>query len=171
MAPSPAEHEGYLLRGFRHGDEDAYIELMHSAGFEGWNRENMEAVLTGAVPNGVIFAEHVATSRLVATAMGWYRPTEVFADAYEMGWVATDPAHRGKALGRSAVAAVTGVLLGHGAVKIYLLTDDWRLPAIKGYLKIGYAPFCGDTEMRTRWQEVLAKLDLNAQEYVVQVAG
>jgi len=65
---------GYLLRKFRGGDQEAYLELMHSAGFDTWNGDNLKAVLENAVPNGIIFVEHVPSSKIVATAMGWYRP-------------------------------------------------------------------------------------------------
>lgn len=138
---------------------------MRSAGFDTWNQDTLGAVLKNAIPGGIMFAEHMASSTIVATAMGWYRPSALFDTAYEMGWVAADPAHRGKGLGRVVVAAITQALLEHGARRIYLLTDDWRLPAIKGYLKVGYVPLYHKPEMRTRWQETFLKLDLKMEEY------
>ena len=42
---------GYLLRRFRDGDEEAYVELMHVAGFATWNRNNLSDALENAVPN------------------------------------------------------------------------------------------------------------------------
>lgn len=156
----------YLLRRFQKGDEAAYLELMHIAGFDTWDCGNLDAVLKHAVPNGIIFVEHVASSKLVATAMGWHKPSSLFPDAYEMGWVAGNPAHRQRGLGQLAVAAATRALLEQGASCIYLLTDDWRLPAIKGYLRVGYVPLYHKPGMRSRWQEVFLKLDLDMAEYV-----
>lgn len=156
--PAPA---GYLLRGFHDGDEEAYIELMHIAGFGAWNRDNLDLVRKNAVPNGIVFVEHVASARIAATAMGWYKPTAMFADGYEMGWVAADPAHKGKGLGRLVVTAVTQALLQDGAKRIYLLTDDWRLPAISVYLKVGYVPLYHKPDMARRWHDVFVKLNLN----------
>jgi len=156
---------GYLLRGFRDGDEEAYIALMRSAGFDTWNRDNLDLIVEIAGPNGIVFAEHAASTRLAATAMGWYKPTAIFADGYEMGWVAADPAHRGKGLGQLVVSAVTRALLGHGARRIFLLTDDWRLPAIKGYLKTGYVPLYHKADMETRWRHVFGELNLNMNDF------
>jgi len=82
-----------------------------------------------------------------------------------MGWVAADPAHRGKGLGQAAIAAATRVLLEHGAKCIYLLTDDWRVPAIKSYIKVGYVSVYHNPEMRRRWQELFLKLNLDMEEY------
>jgi mycothiol synthase len=158
----PAE---YRLRNFREGDEAAYLELMHCAGFTEWNEDNLNAVVQNAVPGGIIFAEHIASASLAATAMGWYKPSLLFPDAYEMGWVAAKPTHRGKGLGQIVTAAATRVLLDYGAGLIYLQTDDWRLPAIKGYLKLGYVPVYHQPDMKGRWQEVFLKLDLKMEDY------
>jgi mycothiol synthase len=160
-APWPARPvpAGYRLREFRAGDEKPYVALMQAAGFDRWNRDNLDRVIQNAVPHGIVFAEHVASSRLAATAMAWPRPLPQAADAYEMGWVAADPAHRGLGLGELVTAAATRALLAHGARHIFLLTDDWRLPAIKGYLKLGYVPAGEAPEVRARWHELFRILN------------
>ena len=85
---------GYLPRTFHRGDEEAYVGLMRLAGFADWNGDGLIAVLENAVPMGIVFMEHEASSKIVATAMGWLRPSSLFPEAYEMGWVAADPAVR-----------------------------------------------------------------------------
>ena len=40
----------------------------------------------------------------------------------------------------------------------YLTTDDWRIPAIKGYLKIGFAPDLSTEEFRERWEKIYAQI-------------
>ena len=152
--------DGYLLRTFRAGDEAAYLDLMHKAGFDYWTRENLDGVVKNAGPEGVFFVEHVDSSRIVATAMGWCRPHERFPEGHEMGWVAAMPAHRGRGLGRVVVAASTRAMLEHGARTIYLLTDDWRLPALRIYLEVGYVPFCREPEVEQRWSELFVKLGI-----------
>ena len=42
---------------------------------------------------------------------------------------------------------------------VYLKTDDWRLPAIKTYLKLGFLPFLFAPDMEERWREVCSELD------------
>jgi len=162
VCPVPA---GYLLRSFRAGDEEPYIHLMQLAGFDTWNRDNLDAVLDKAVPDGIIFTEHVASADIVATAMGWYNPSARFPKAHEMGWVAADPAHRERGLGRAVTNAATRALLDQGATRIYLLTDDWRLPAIKTYLNVGYVPLCDRPDLHTRWQKVFTALGLDSVEF------
>ena len=76
----------------------------------------------------------------------------------ELGWVAGDPAHAGKGLGRAVSAAVTARLLDAGYRNIHLYTEDWRLAALKTYLKLGYIPFLYSAEMPDRWQAICTRL-------------
>jgi len=151
---------GYALRTFRKGDEEAYLDLMHSAGFDHWTRDNLDDVVKNAIPNGVFFVEHTASSQIVATAMGWYRPHESFPDGHELGWVAATPEHRGRGLGRVVISASTRAMLEDGAKTIYLLTDDWRLPALRIYLEVGYVPFFREPEVEQRWRELFVELGI-----------
>ncbi len=66
---------------------------------------------------------------------------------------------------QSVTNAATQALLEHGARHIYLLTHNWRLPAIKTYLKVGYRPLYHKPRMRRRWHELFLKLGLDMQEY------
>ena len=163
--PEYSPPDDYRLRTFRPGDEKAYIELMRAAGFDCWTDETLDEVLKNAIPEGVIFAEHEASSAIAATAMGWYKPNDLFPDAYEMGWVAASPEHQGRGLGRVVTAASTDTIIRAGASSIYLLTDDWRLPAIKGYLRVGYVPFFSKPDIKPCWQEVFSKLALSMDAY------
>ena len=51
----------------------------------------------------------------------------------------------------------------------YLTTDDKRLPAIKGYLDADFLPVLWadpDSDMRARWDAVLANLHYRQVEYL-----
>jgi mycothiol synthase len=50
-------------------------------------------------------------------------------------------------------------MLRAGYRRIYLLTDDFRLPAIKTYLRLGFVPFLFEEGMEQRWREVLRRLE------------
>lgn len=76
----------------------------------------------------------------------------------ELGWLAADPAHAGRGLGMAVSAAVTGRLISAGYRNIHLYTEEWRLAAIKTYLKLGYIPFLFAPEMAGRWRKVCAQL-------------
>jgi len=53
---------------------------------------------------------------------------------------------------------VVRLLVQRGYERIYLLTDDWRLPAIATYLSLGWEPYIYDEQMRERWERVMAQL-------------
>jgi len=149
---------GYTLRTFRRKDRGKYIQLMRKAGFTGWNQ--VETVLQKALPEGIFFVED-SQGNLVATACCLHNPTRFHPSGGELGWVAVDPDHRGKGLGLVVCQEAVRRFLGAGYRRIYLLTDDWRLPAIKTYWKLGFIPFLYNSEMKERWQKVIKKLGLS----------
>ncbi len=156
--PAPKLPNDYYLRGYTDMDESRYLALMKKAGFEGWNRERLTKVLKNVLPGGFFVVQHGPSGFIVAAAMAVDRPTEEHPRAGELGWVAGDPEHKGKGLGLAVSAAATARLIQAGYRHIYLLSDDWRLPAMKTYLKLGYEPVMYREDMADRWQKVLAKL-------------
>jgi mycothiol synthase len=78
----------------------------------------------------------------------------------DLGWVAADPAHVGQGLGIAVVAAATTRLIEAGYRQIQLHTEDWRLAALKIYLKLGYVPSLYTETMPERWRAVCAQLGL-----------
>ena len=151
--------DGYLLRTYRSGDEDGWFRVMALAGFEGWNREKLKPWLTKILPNGWFMVVHSATDTIVATAMAVHGPTNDFPFGGELGWVAADPEHAGRNLGIAVCGAVTQRLLDMGYSMIHLNTDDFRLPAVKIYLKLGYVPFLFAPDMADRWRVICRTLD------------
>ena len=150
---------GYGMRTYRHGDESNFFRLMSMAGFDGWNEDTLLFWVKQIVPNGWFFVVEHKTGDLVATSMAMHHPAALHPFGGELAWVAGHPAHRGKAIGTSICAAVTGRLLGGGYERIYLKTDDWRLPALKTYFNLGFVPFMYAPEMHARWQEVCERLE------------
>jgi GNAT superfamily N-acetyltransferase/predicted TIM-barrel fold metal-dependent hydrolase len=153
--------EGYSLRTFRTGDEEAYISLMKLAGFNYWGPDHLKTVLRTALPEGLFFIVHDATQKIVATTVATHNPTPLHPSGGELGWVAGDPEHKGKGLGYITCAAVTRRYLDAGYRDIYLLTDDHRLPAIKTYLKLGWIPYLYLPEMPGRWEKICAQLKID----------
>ena len=157
--PTPAVPDGYRLRSFRAEDKAAYLQVMAKAGFEGWDDDHLRKALDKVLPDGFFVVEHSATGMVVATAMALHNHTTDHPFGGEMGWVAADPAHRAKGLGRVVSAAVTARLLRAGYRDIYLRTDDFRLAAIKTYLRLGYEPLA-NTDTMERWNKVYQQLGL-----------
>ena len=55
-----------------------------------------------------------------------------------------------------AAAIARGIAQGRN--RMTLTTDDFRIPAIRSYLKLGFLPVVDGWEMRRRWQALLAPL-------------
>jgi mycothiol synthase len=76
----------------------------------------------------------------------------------EVGWVACAVEYRGRGLGMAVSAAVTERLIAARYRHIHLYTEDWRLAALKIYLKLGYVPLRYAPDMEARWRSVYAQL-------------
>ena len=64
------------------------------------------------------------------------------------------PEHRGKQIGHALNLAALRWFRDRGFKEVWLSTDDWRIPAIKSYLRLGFEPFYPDDSHRERWQAV-----------------
>ena len=84
--------------------------------------------------------------------------SEMYPGGGELGWLAGHPAHAGKGLGLAVSAAVTARLIEEGCEVVHLYTEDYRLAALKTYLKLGYVPFLDMEGMFERWREICERL-------------
>ncbi len=157
----PELPRGYVLRTFREGDEESYTRLMQSAGFKEWGTHYLESAKRKAVPGGIFFILYEPEQQLAATACGLHNPDNKHPFGAEIGWVATDPRHRGQKLAYIASIAVIRRLQQAGYQRIYLKTDDYRLPALKTFLKLGLVPYLEEAGMAERWRRVCRKLNLD----------
>jgi mycothiol synthase len=148
----PQATPGYGLRTFRPGDEDAWIAILQAGELGVWDRPRLAEMVRGeraALPVAGIFFM-TRNDRPVGTACTLLHPTEGGSVA-ELGWVGVAPEHRGHGLGLQVCRAVLGFIGGLGHDYAYLLTDDFRLPAIKTYLRLGFEPEIVDTSHPGRW--------------------
>ena len=149
----------YTMRTWQPGDDDEFVRLMQLAGFDGWNLDSLRNAKNSALPDGIFLAVHTPSDALAATAMATHLPAENHPFGGELGWVAGHPDHRGRGLGMAVCTAVMQRYASAGYRRVYLKTDDWRLPAIKVYLKLGFLPFLFSPDVEQRWQEVCGELD------------
>jgi mycothiol synthase len=151
--------DGYEMRIYKSGDEQAYFDLMGHAGFKGWNDREFAKYLKKVLPDGFFILFHLSSGEMAATAMALHNPTELHPFGASLSCVAADPIHQGKGLGFVVSAAVTRRILSCGYKEIYLETEDWRLPAIKTYLKMGWEPFFYQGDMLLRWKGICEGLN------------
>ncbi|MFH0921737.1 MAG: GNAT family N-acetyltransferase [Fibrobacterota bacterium] len=124
-----------------------------------WTQEEVDAKLLKApdVPETVVVT---ATDGSVA-ATASLQVNAVHPGMAVLHWVASHPNHRGKQLGSIVTLAVLYAGRNRGMKGSFLLTDDFRLPAIRTYLKLGYLPVTrSDPALETRWDQVYASLGL-----------
>jgi predicted dehydrogenase/RimJ/RimL family protein N-acetyltransferase len=148
----------YRLRQLEERDADAWGALMRAAGFGDWSRDRLAAHKRSVIPGGFFVVEHGPTGALVATANAHHLATDRHPEGGELSFVVASSAHAGKGLGRAVTAAVVRRFLAAGYRRIYLKTDDHRLPAIKVYLQVGFAPLLFADDMAGRWAAVNQQL-------------
>jgi mycothiol synthase len=149
---------GYSLRSYRPGDETRFYEVMALAGWPGWNDGRLQHWIGRILPYGWFMVIHKATDQIVATAMAVHSHEDNHPFGGELGWVASDPVHKGRGLGKVVCAAVTTRFIHAGYRHIHLYSEDFRLPALKTYLTLGYVPFIYTREMDRRWEMICNQL-------------
>ncbi len=160
MPAQPQLPPGYRLRTYQPGDEERFFEVMTLSGWTGWDEATLKPWIARIVPNSwwmVVWQPDDASLEeelIVASAMGLHDHTDWHPFGGELGWVASDPAHRGRRLGQAVCAAVTARLIQAGYQNIHLYTEDYRLSAIRTYLRLGYTPYSPLPEMAQQWHEL-----------------
>lgn len=77
--------------------------------------------------------------------------------------VACNDSVRGKGFGNLLGKIAENVLKSEGMETAYLTTDDWRIPAIKSYLKIGFKPDLSTEDFKERWEKIYDKIGLTME--------
>ena len=116
-------HSGYALRTHRRGDEPRFYKVMELAGWSGWDDEKLQPWLSRILPEGWFMVVHAKSDEIVATAMALQDQLEFGCLGGELGWLACDPAHRGRRLGLAVSAAVTARLIRADFRHIHLYTE------------------------------------------------
>lgn len=151
--------DGYVVRGYRPGDESSWSETLQACGFEDWNDAEVRSYLENAERlEGSRVVDY--EGRVVAGTFATIVPEDVGSPQEEcaLDFVATHPDHRGRGLARATCTQVSKFFVHLGCQSVSLWTDDWRLPAIHVYLSLGFKPVMNRADMPKRWAAVYDKL-------------
>ena len=74
--------------------------------------------------------------------------------------VACHESARGKGYGTLLNNVALYTLKNEGMETAYLTTDDWRIPAIKSYLRAGFEPDTSTDDFKTRWDNIYKKINV-----------
>lgn len=73
--------------------------------------------------------------------------------------VACKPEYRGCGLGTLLNDIALFTLKNEGMETAYLTTDDFRIPAIKSYLRADFVPDLSTDDFKERWERVMAEIN------------
>ena len=146
-------HDGLTLHTHRGGDEKSWEEIIESAFGTHFDFALLDR-LGGYRPEYVIYAEKDGKNIATATAVenpaypgeGWFR------------MIGTHAAARGLGAGRLVCLAALHSLRDRGYKSVVLSTDDYRIPALKLYLSLGFEPVYSHESHRRRWERIFKEL-------------
>ncbi|MCW8133499.1 MAG: GNAT family N-acetyltransferase [Planctomycetota bacterium] len=96
--------------------------------------------------------------REVGAAAAWFGSASAGRDWGRIHWVAVHPSCQGQGLSKPLISAVCARLAELGHARAYLTTSTARVPAIRLYLKFGFAPDEQNEEDRRAWAEIRESL-------------
>jgi mycothiol synthase len=139
--------------------EQKWIDILNeSADFGKWDLPKLSRVLfSDMLPSGGV---------LVVDK--WNKPVACSAACLKKGFeplgvlmnVAVLPNYRGQGISQTMVAEVLATCHRQGIPGVTLLTDDFRFPAIKLYLNLGFKPdMTMSLDASNRWERVFAQLE------------
>ena len=157
--PEVAMPEGWHIRSSREGDGAAWC-LCCKGGALGVDEDMSEAHFVQVMPKDVaredVLYIESEDGHVGGTATLWVKPEDK-----TLGWVhmvGVNPDSQGKRLSAPVCAQVMRNGAARGCTHFSLLTDDFRIPAIRTYLKLGFLPVVKDEAMAQRWRALLPKV-------------
>jgi mycothiol synthase len=151
----PPLPEGYILRAFKDESNLASLASTLSAAFnEPWSEERVRHKLTEASDVKAVYTV-TWKGKIVATASSRWL-LERFPVSGYVHWVGTHPDHTRRGLSSALMAQLLYDFIDRGYKDAVLETDDFRIPAIRTYLKFGFIPVyeLSGEDHRYRWSAI-----------------
>ncbi len=157
--PAARVPPGYHVRHFRPGDESGWNELMDRAFERRSGQSDFAREMAADAPYRPERVKLVLddAGTVVATASCWRSP-RFGNDSMMLHWVGTDPSHSGKGLGTAVSVEALQQGLSEERRRAWLLTDDFRVPALKTYLRLAFVPVLTHDSHAGRWRDILDEL-------------
>jgi len=149
---------GYSMRHYRQGDERAWGEIMTEAFNPYWDEHRFNILMKphyGFRPERVIFVLCDGVPVGSASAFRW--PGAGRGRGY-IHMVGVKKEHCGAGLGYWLTAACISRFREEGLHSAMLQTEDFRIPAIKHYIRLGFKPFLVIEEHRAKWLHILERI-------------
>lgn len=156
--PPPALPPGCHIRTYQPGDARAWDRIIAEAfGWEDRQGHFERLMLPDPEfrPYQVLFL--CEGDEPVATSSAWHTP-RYGEDSGTLHWVAVLPRAAGRGLGYHVSLACLHQMADERRRFAALLTDDFRIPAIKTYLKLNFAPLIMHENHRQRWRDIFVHI-------------
>lgn len=155
LPPVPPAPEGYLLRLGAPSDARSMGEMMSLAYDEPWDAKRCNETL---LEHPDVYATYmvVKEGQIVATAS-----CLDLKDRPQVGYVhyvGAHPDHAGRKLGYITTLSTLHEFVKAGKSEAILNTDDFRLPAIRVYLQLGFIPQYPEPDHHERWMCIFMRL-------------
>ena len=156
LPPAPPLEPGYVLRPAVPADHEQLASLLSEAFGDSWGAQRVAEEFS---PGNGVDATYVVASPagVVATAAARRMPDR-YPDAGYVHYVGARSSERGKRLGELVTRQVLTHFAAAGLHQAVLETDDFRLPAIWTYLRLGFVPEPRVPCDAARWSRVLRNL-------------
>jgi mycothiol synthase len=157
----PALPAGYELREATPEDNAALAQLLTAAfpELDAWTPQDVADRLTAAPDVDAVYVI-IHGGVPVATASSRHDHDRFPGTGY-VHWVGVLPGHTGRRLGSALMDQMLVDFRARGYRDAVLETDDFRLPAIRIYLRHGYVPITEDVKGENhlaRWSAVLPRV-------------
>lgn len=154
--------EGFRLRTIQDDELELYNQLRISVEFPAWEKAYLTEVYRKKVlPDALFLIEEIETGRFAASAGAETTDMPEHPEVGVLGWVMTHPELRGHSLGKAVSVAVMHRLYQDGYRAFSLLTDDFRVAALKTYLSLGWKPWLYLDDMEGRWRAIADVLKMD----------
>jgi mycothiol synthase len=147
--------EGYTVRHYKEGDGLQWEKIIKASFNYESNFKKEIAQSENFKPEKVWFVCH--EDKPVATATTWYNGNWDKSIGY-LHMVGILPEYSGKSLGLKACLAALHEMKREGRSSAVLNTDDFRLPAIKTYFRLGFEKQLTHESHQGRWKDIMEKL-------------
>jgi mycothiol synthase len=156
LPDAPPLPPGYAVRPYEPADLAGLAEMLTAAYGVRWDEARVRRDLAEAPDvERIYLAVHDGTP--VATASARLVPQRFPGSGY-VHFVGTAPEHRGKGLATLVTLRVLHHFREAGLRDAVLETDDFRLPALRTYLRLGFVPEYREPEQQRRWARLLPRL-------------
>ncbi|MCC6484273.1 MAG: GNAT family N-acetyltransferase [Armatimonadetes bacterium] len=166
--PGIALPDDITIRTYREGDEALWASIVNTGLGGSHTEHSAHQELTDRLqfdPAGLFFA--VLDGEAVGTACAWReRPEECEVGYVHM--VCVRPEAQGRGLGYLLTLHVLHYFRDRGFSSAILDTDDFRIPAIKSYLRLGFRPRYFDLSHAERWERLAQDAGLALPEEVAE---